>query len=258
MSKYEKLLSPGKIANMTIRNRIVLPAMGTGSNDNDEDGMLCALNDKTIEYYAERAKYCGIVFIQACTILYECRGIGNIMIHDDRFIPKLKQLSSAIQANGAKAVLQINHHGTILSKRSMHLPNKEAVKNLSPTAMRFPENDVMSLEMTQADIDRVVAGFAEAARRVKDAGFDAVEIHGAHGYLIGQFRSAMTNKRTDKYGGSVENRARFGCEVIRARPKEGRPRLSCSDAYERHLLVRGSHQRGGLCHSGAPVRGKPA
>ena len=87
MSKYEKLLSPGKIANMTIRNRIVLPAMGTGSNDNDEDGMLCALNDKTIEYYAERAKYCGIVFIQACTILYECRGIGNIMIHDDRFIP---------------------------------------------------------------------------------------------------------------------------------------------------------------------------
>lgn len=223
MSKYEKLLSPGKIANMTIRNRIVLPAMGTGSNDNDEDGMLCALNDKTIEYYAERAKYCGIVFIQACTILYECRGIGNIMIHDDRFIPKLKQLSSAIQANGAKAVLQINHHGTILSKRSMHLPNKEAVKNLSPTAMRFPENDVMSLEMTQADIDRVVAGFAEAARRVKDAGFDAVEIHGAHGYLIGQFRSAMTNKRTDKYGGSVENRARFGCEVIRAVRKKVGP-----------------------------------
>ena len=215
-NKYEKLLAPGKIGNMTLRNRIVLPAMGTGSNDDDPDGMMCALNDKTIAYYAERAKGAGMVVIQACTILYECRGIGNIMIHDDRFIPRLRELSSAIQANGAKAVLQINHHGTILSKRSMLLPNKEAVKNLSPTAMPFPENDVTSLEMTQEDTDRIVEGFAQAARRVKEAGFDAVEIHGAHGYLIGQFRSAMTNKRTDKYGGSAENRARFACEVIRA------------------------------------------
>lgn len=217
MSKYKKLFEPIKIGNMTVKNRIVLPAMGTGSNDDDPDGLKCALNDKTIEYYAERAKGgAGIIFIQACTILYECRGIGNIMVHDDRFIPKLRELSKAIQDNGAKAVIQINHHGTILSKRSMYLPNKEAVKALSPTAMPFPENDVMSLEMTQEDIDRVIEGYAEAARRVKEAGFDAVEIHGAHGYLIGQFRSAMTNKRTDKYGGSVENRARFACEVIRA------------------------------------------
>lgn len=217
MSKYAKLLEPGKIGNMTLKNRIILPAMGTSSNDDDPDGMLCALNDKTIEYYAERAKGgAAMVAIQACTILYESRGIGNIMIHDDRFIPKLRELSKAIQDNGAKAMLQINHHGTILSKRSMYLPNKEAVKALSPTALPFPENDVMSLEMTQEDIDRIINGFAEAARRVKEAGFDAVEIHGAHGYLIGQFRSAMTNKRTDKYGGSVENRARFACEVIRA------------------------------------------
>ena len=217
MSKYTKLFEPGKIGNMSIRNRIVLPAMGTGSNDNDPDGMLCALNDKTIEYYAERAKGgAGMVVIQACTILYESRGIGNIMIHDDRFIPKLRALSKAIQDYGAKAVLQINHHGTILSKRSMYLPNKETVKALSPTALPFPENDVVSLEMTQEDIDRIVDGFAEAARRVKEAGFDAVEIHGAHGYLIGQFLSAMTNKRTDEYGGSAEKRARFACEVIRA------------------------------------------
>ena len=114
MNKYAKLLEPGKIGSMSLRNRIVLPAMGTGSNDNDPDGMLCALNDKTIEYYAERAKGgAGLIMIQACTILYECRGIGNIMIHDDRFIPKLRELSSAIHKNGAKVGLQINHHGTI-------------------------------------------------------------------------------------------------------------------------------------------------
>ena len=217
MSKYTKMFEPGKIGSMSLRNRIVLPAMGTGSNDDDPDGMLCALNNKTIEYYAERAKGgAGMIVIQACTILYESRGIGNIMIHDDRFIPKLRELSKAIQDNGARAVLQINHHGAILSKRSMHLPNSETVKALSPTAMTFPENDVESLEMTQEDIDRIVEGYAEAARRVKDAGFDAVEIHGAHGYLIGQFLSAMTNKRTDKYGGSPEKRAQFACDIIRA------------------------------------------
>jgi NADPH-dependent 2,4-dienoyl-CoA reductase/sulfur reductase-like enzyme len=105
----------------------------------------------------------------------------------------------------------------------MLLPNKEAVKPLAPSAIPFPENDVMPIEMNQEDIDRVVAGFAEAARRVKDAGIDAVEVHGAHGYLISQFRSPMTNKRADKYGGSVENRARFGCEVLSAVRKKVGP-----------------------------------
>jgi NADPH-dependent 2,4-dienoyl-CoA reductase/sulfur reductase-like enzyme len=105
----------------------------------------------------------------------------------------------------------------------MYLPDKEAVKPLAPSAVPFPENDVMPIEMTQEDIDRVVTGFAEAARRVKEAGFDAVQIHGAHGYLIGQFRSPMTNKRTDKYGGSPENRARFCCEVLAAVRKKVGP-----------------------------------
>jgi 2,4-dienoyl-CoA reductase-like NADH-dependent reductase (Old Yellow Enzyme family)/NADPH-dependent 2,4-dienoyl-CoA reductase/sulfur reductase-like enzyme len=157
-----------------------------------------------------------MVIVQACTILYESRGIGNLQIHDDRVIPKLRRLSQAIQAHGAKAVIQIVHHGTILSLRSMYLPNKEAVKPLAPSAIPFPENGALPIEMTQEDIDRVIAGFAEAARRIKEAGFDAVEVHGAHGYLIGQFRSALTNKRTDKYGGSAENRGRFCCEALKA------------------------------------------
>jgi NADPH-dependent 2,4-dienoyl-CoA reductase/sulfur reductase-like enzyme len=105
----------------------------------------------------------------------------------------------------------------------MLLPNKEAVKPLAPSAIPFPENDVMPIEMNQEDIDRVVAGFAEAAWRVKEAGFDAVEVHGAHGYLIGQFRSAMTNKRTDEYGGGPENRGRFCCEVLSAVRKKVGP-----------------------------------
>jgi 2,4-dienoyl-CoA reductase (NADPH2) len=223
-AQFAKLFEPGKIGSMSLRNRIVLPAMGTGSNDDGPDGIMSELNDRTIDYYAERAKGgAGLVIIQACTILYESRGIGNLMLHDDRVIPKFRQLSKAIQDHGAKAVMQINHHGTILSLRSMYLPNKEAVRALAPSAIPFPENDVLPIEMTQEDIDRVVEGFAEAARRVGDAGFDAVEVHGAHGYLIGQFRSALTNKRTDQYGGSVENRARFCCEVLSAVRKKVGP-----------------------------------
>lgn len=223
-TQFTKLLQPGKIGGMTVRNRIVLPGMGTGSNDDGPAGLMSELSDRTIDYYAERAKGgAGLIITQACTIMYESRGIGNLQLHDDSVIPRFAQLAKAIQAHGAKAVVQIVHHGTILSLRSMYLPDKEAVKPLAPSAIPFPENDVMPIEMAQEDIDRVVAGFAEAARRVKDAGFDAVEIHGAHGYLIGQFRSPMTNKRTDKYGGGPENRARFCCEVLAAVRKKVGP-----------------------------------
>ncbi|MDR2246148.1 MAG: FAD-dependent oxidoreductase [Treponema sp.] len=223
-TQFTNLFKPGKIGSMSLRNRIVLPGMGTGSNDDGPEGLMSELSDRTIDYYAERAKGgAGLVITQACTIMYECRGIGNLQIHDDKVIPRFRQLAEAVQAHGAKAVVQINHHGTILSLRSMYLPDKEAVKALAPSAIPFPENNVMPIEMNQEDIDRVVAGFAEAARRVKEAGFDAVEIHGAHGYLIGQFRSPLTNKRTDKYGGSPENRAGFCCEVLAAVRKKVGP-----------------------------------
>ncbi|MDR2434121.1 MAG: FAD-dependent oxidoreductase [Treponema sp.] len=223
-TRFTNLFKPGKIGSMSLRNRIVLPGMGTGSNDDGPAGIMSELSDRTIDYYAERAKGgAGLVITQACTILYESRGIGNLQVHDDKVIPRFRQLAEAIQAHGAKAVVQINHHGTILSLRSMLLPDKEAVKALAPSAIPFPENNVMPIEMDQDDIDRIVEGFAEAARRVKEAGFDAVEVHGAHGYLIGQFRSPMTNKRTDKYGGSAENRARFCCEVLSAVRKKVGP-----------------------------------
>ncbi|MFC2018128.1 FAD-dependent oxidoreductase [Chloroflexota bacterium] len=258
MSRFSKLFEPGKIGTMDVRNRIVLPAMGTNSLDIGE------LNDRTIYYYAERAKGgAGLVIVQASTILYESRAPGRIWVHNDSFIPKLRQLAQAIQACGAKAAIQLCHHGTMLSTIRMGLahgakaalqpnshgttlntPDKpEEISVMAPSPIPYVVNDVVPKEMTEDDMDQVAEGWAEAARRVKDAGFDAVEIHGAHGYLISQFRSPLTNRRTDEYGGSPQNRARFACKVLAAVRKKVGPdfpilfRISGSDFSEKGVSI---------------------
>lgn len=258
MSRFSKLFEQGKIGSMSVRNRIVLPAMGTNSLDIGE------LNDRTIHYYAERARGgAGLVIVQASTIMYESRAPGRIWIHDDSSIPKLRQLAQAIQAHGARAAIQLCHHGTMMSTIRMGMahgakaalksnsngttpstPDKsEEISVLAPSPIPYVVNDVVPKEMTQDDMDHVAEGWAEAARRVRDAGFDAVEVHGAHGYLISQFRSPLTNRRTDEYGGSPQNRARFACKVLAAVRKKVGPdypilfRISGSDFSEKGVTL---------------------
>ena len=235
MKHLTKLFESGKIGKLEIKNRIYMAPMVSGTAD-DKGYVTPRMND----YYVARAKGgVGIISCQSSCILYESRAPRRLFVYDDKFIPKLRELTTAVHQHGTKVALQVAHWGMVATRHLTGVENPEKIKVLAPSPVLYmPSDNLVPKEATQEDIDRLVAGFAEAARRIKDAGFDAVEIHGAHGRLIGQFLSPLWNKRRDKYGGSGENRARFACEVtstIRRRVGPDFPiifRLSGSDFME--------------------------
>jgi 2,4-dienoyl-CoA reductase-like NADH-dependent reductase (Old Yellow Enzyme family) len=136
-------------------------------------------------------------------------------IHDDRFLPGLKWLAAAIHSGGARASIQIGHAGGH-TRADICEETPVAPSSVRHAVFEVTGETVIPKEMTLADIEFTIAGFAAAARRAEEAGFDCIEIHGAHGYLISQFLNPTENLRTDAYGGALENRARFGLEVIAA------------------------------------------
>lgn len=165
----------------------------------------------------------------------ESRAPHRPSIYDDRFIPGLRRVADAIHENGSMAAFQLVHHGRLLTDYQHMVDRPEELKILGPSpiprllrvveipgAKEVQEGSIWvrgnspPQEASREDIKRIIKAFAEAARRVKDAGFDSVEIHGGHGYGISQFLSPLANQRTDEYGGNVEKRARFACEIIEA------------------------------------------
>ncbi|MDO8491579.1 MAG: NADH:flavin oxidoreductase, partial [Dehalococcoidia bacterium] len=212
MAQLRRLFQPGNIGGMELKNRLVMAPMATWSHD--ADGFV---QPRTLGYYQARA--CGgvgLIICQSAVVLPEARAPGRLAVWDDKFIPGLASVASAIHAGGGKGAIQITHHGTILTqhKKSVKGPPEIDVVGASPAPWVF--NNEAPREASQKDIDHLVNGLSEAARRVRDAGFDAVEIGGAHGYLVAQFLSARTNRRNDAYGGTPERRARFACEVVSA------------------------------------------
>ncbi len=204
---FPKLFEPGRIGSLELKNRLIMPPMAT--NYATKDGQV---TERQIEYYAERAKGgIGLVIVEvACVDAPVGKGFtGQIRIDDDRFITGLSELAKAIKRHGAKAAIQLHHAGRQTSSRiTGHQP-------VAPSPIAQPDGEQpRALTAEQAGV--LVEAFAEAARRAKRAGFDGVEIHGAHGYLISQFLSPLSNHRNDDYGGSLENRARFLLEVIKA------------------------------------------
>jgi len=225
---FPRLFEPGKIGALEIGNRIYMSPMV--NRIADETGYVTR---QMIDFYAARAKGgVGFISCQSVNILEEARDPGRLSVYDDKFIPGLRELSDAVHAYGARIALQVVHRG-MLSEGSL-----ESGQLLSPSPVNLTGLVPISEGMSQEDIDRVITGFAEAASRIKEAGFDAVEIHGAHGRLIGEFLSPLWNRRRDGYGGSTRKRARFACEVISAmREKVGKEfpiifRLSGSDFIE--------------------------
>ena len=206
------LLTPARIGHVEIRNRIVMPPMTTRLSD--EDGHV---TDDTVNYYMARVRGgVGLVTVEMASPTkagrHRRRELG---IHDDRFLPGLAQLTAAIRAGGAKASIQLGHGG---GHTRVDICGETP---LAPSAIPHPvfeitDETIVPKEMSVQDIQSTIAGFATAAARAEDAGFDCVEIHAAHGYLISQFVTPFENRRTDAYGGSLENRARFGLEVLRA------------------------------------------
>ena len=177
------------------------------------------VSDALCEYYDEKTKggYFGLVVAEHSYISQEGQASkGQVSFSSDDDVPGLKRLVEVIHRNGCKVVAQINHAGG----KSISALGGESLTAPAPSAMPYTTTRgeaVQAHAMTQREIDRVVADFASAARRAKEAGFDGIEIHSAHGYLLSQFYSPITNKRTDDYSGtSIAGRTRLHCRVIEA------------------------------------------
>ncbi len=201
-----KLLQPIKIKNMVIKNRVVMPGMGTlfGNPDN-------TVSDRLKGYIEARAKGgVGLIIVEYTAIVPGGRAaVMELGIWDDRFIKGLKELVEIAHSYDAKIGIQLHHagRGTTSSKCGR--------KPVAPSAIMGSSGELAE-ELSIEEIQELVKRYGEAAKRAKDAGFDCVEIHGAHGYLISQFLSPAANQRTDQYGGSVEGRLKFPIEVIKS------------------------------------------
>ncbi|HKK91446.1 MAG TPA: FAD-dependent oxidoreductase [Desulfobacteraceae bacterium] len=204
--KRDLLFEPIRINNLEIPNRIYMPAMHLGMAEDFE------ITDQIVDFYARRAKGGpGMICVGFATVDELSGNTQNIGAHDDRFIPGLARLAGAIRDNGSLSAVQLNHAGRY--NFSFFLGGKQPVAP-SAIASRLTKETPKPLETDE--IKAIVAAFAAAAARVKQAGFDAVEILSGTGYLISEFLSPLTNHRTDEYGGSLENRMRFGLEVTNA------------------------------------------
>ena len=202
-----RAFEPGIIGSLRIKNRLVMPAMATNFASAHGEP-----TPRMLAYYAARAAGgVGMVVIENASI-DESGGNGTVQLRvdHDRYVPGLSQLALRVREAGAAVALQINHAGAIADPRRTGFP-AVGPSNAAWTAA-VPHPTVLALE----DIERIIERYAEAAVRAKRAGFDAVEVHGAHGYLIAQFLSPITNRRVDAFGGSPENRWRFAVEVVRA------------------------------------------
>lgn len=213
MSEFEKLLEPTKIGVMELRNKIVMPPMGT--NLGAVDG---SVTDYYINYNAERAKggvglqIMGVVAIDPLAIPAPCVP----RIYHDKFIVGLSRVTRAVHEYGGKCAAQLHHAGR---QTYSSLIGEQIV---APSAIPCKLVGEVPRELTINEIEGLVEAFGDGALRAKMAGFDAVEFHGAHGYLICQFLSPYSNKRTDKYGGDLDGRMQFALEVVkRAKEKAG-------------------------------------
>jgi len=204
-----KLLEPLTTGTLKLHNRLVMPPMATAKG-----GANGEMTDALVDYYAEKSAggALGLVITEHCYITMQGRNrIGQPSIADDDTIEGWKRLVDVLHGNGSKAVMQINHSGGATTREATGL------ETVAPSGITSPVGPGETPRpLTTAEITTIVEGFAAAARRVRAAGFDGVEIHAAHGYLLNQFFSPLTNKRSDEYGGDTRGRIRMHLEVIAA------------------------------------------
>jgi NADPH2 dehydrogenase len=225
------LLKPLQAGALFLKNRLVMPPMATSKAEPDGKA-----SRSLIDYYDEKSRggHLSLIIIEHSFISPEGKASRiQLSVADDGAAESLKELAGIIRRNGSKAVAQINHAGSAAEREII------GATPVAPSAVANPRTckDVPH-ELTGREIANIVAAFRDAAVRVKNAGFDGVEIHSAHGYLLNQFFSPLSNKRTDGYGGNVLNRIRIHLEVIDAiRRTLGRDfplllRLGASDYME--------------------------
>ena len=195
---------PLPLKNLTLRNRIVMPPMATELSVNDVP------SDALIDYYRKRAKVTGLIIVEHEYVSLEGKASPRqLSMAEGVDIAVYRRLTDAIHSQGAVAVAQVNHAGADA------FDNKLPV--ISASAIRLWRSAFQAEAMTMADIERIKGCFINAAVQAKAAGFDGVEIHAAHGYLLNQFYSPLTNLRTDDYNGAtMDGRTRLQCEIIRS------------------------------------------
>ncbi len=203
---FAKLFSPLQLTqNLTLQNRIIMAPMGT--NFASQQGYITERNKL---YYRARAMGgVGLIIVEAAHLDPAQRHRPNgIRISDDRFIAGLLELTQAIHERDVPVFQQLTHPGRLASARIT------GVQPIGASPIPHPVTGEIPHSLSVGEIQKIEVMFAEAAMRVKKAGFDGVEIHGGHGYLLAEFVSPYTNKRTDQYGGGLQNRARFPLEIV--------------------------------------------
>ncbi len=200
------LFEPITIKGLVLKNRLVMPPMAT--NKAAEDG---GVTDRHIEHYTARAKGgVGLIIIEHTYVSREGRLTqGQLGLYDDSLVPGLKGLVEAIHAEGTKVIVQLTHGG---AKTRRDVTGEQPA---GPGTVMLPKASEVSRPLTIPDLKAMAVRFGEAAHRAMEAGFDAVELHGAHGFLLCQFLSPYTNQRNDAYGGDLAGRLTFPLEVIK-------------------------------------------
>lgn len=205
-SKYSHIFSPFTVQRMTTKNRIVMTPMGT--NFGEHSGEMSFLH---INYYEQRAKGgVGLLTVENASVYSPqgSNGTTQLRIDRDEFIPRLFNLCERVHKHGACISIQLNHAG------ASAMSSRTGEQTVSASNIPSKEGGEIPRPLEKDEIYMIVKKYGEAAKRAQIAGFDAVEIHAGHSYLLSQFLSPLTNKRTDEFGGSAENRARFTRLVI--------------------------------------------
>jgi 2,4-dienoyl-CoA reductase-like NADH-dependent reductase (Old Yellow Enzyme family)/thioredoxin reductase len=206
---YSKMFEPFQLGRMQLKNRVVLPPMGTGLGASGG-----FVSQRTIDYYEARARGgTGLIIVEGSAPSLLCHFGNQLCLGSDRHIDGWKNLAEAVHKQGAKIAVQLMHSGT-------ELIDGQPVQ-VSPSAViclhrNIGINGKPPHELTVDEIQERVQWYADAARRAKEAGLDGVEMHGAHQYIIASFLSSASNVRTDTYGGTPENKARFAIEILQA------------------------------------------
>lgn len=204
-SNYAKLFESVKIGTMTVENRMIVPSMVT--NYCNHDG---TATPQYLQYHKTKAEGgWGLIITEAYKVTETCGGYYNMAgLWNDAQIESHTELTDTVHKAGGKIVCQLIHGGRQVPQEA------SGVQGIAPSAIKDPTGNEVPKEMTLQDIKDIKQSFVNAAVRAKSAGFDGVEIHGAHGYLLNQFLSAFSNKRADAYGGTITNRARIVMEII--------------------------------------------
>jgi len=208
MKTLQHLLKPIRIKNLEIANRLVMPPMGTALGNDDS-----TVSEANLAYIKRRAESGAGLIITEITEVHPLGSASRncLAVWDDKFIAGLNKLADVVHAQGSKIAMQLHHTGreNYLLQRKNKAIGPSAIPSYIFGFLGAPR------EMTLEDIEETIAAFGSAAVRARKAGFDAVELHGAHGYLLMQFLSANCNQRTDKYGGDFRSRSRFMIECLK-------------------------------------------